>query len=128
MRRAFDDAGMGWVGERWLDRAVLLPDHTATFECVMPAVGWQRALSLLIELTVGPLGGNRENVRKSIFNARTKIAEALAVYCGHPALYGLGLVGPHFDVIPAWATGRVKPRRAVRAAAGPRRHVRPSAA
>lgn len=108
---AFGDAGMGWVGDVWLDRAIMLPGHTTTVEVVMPAIGWQQSLNLLVELTVGPLGGNKENVKKAVFNTRTRIAQALAVYVAHPALFGVGLHGQHFDVIPAWATGLAKPGR-----------------
>jgi hypothetical protein len=111
VRRAFDDHGMSWVGEVWLDQAMLLPGHTTTVECVMPAIGWQRSLSLLIELTVGPLGGNRESVKAAAFNARNAIALAIATYQAHPALFGVGLYGAHFEVIPAWTTGGSKPAR-----------------
>ena len=109
--RAFAADGMGWVGQRWLNQALLLPGHTTTVEAQMPAVGWQISLSLLIELTVGPLGGNREAVTKAAFNARGRIARAVATYQAHPALFGVGLLGEHFDIIPAWTTGGAKPAR-----------------
>jgi hypothetical protein len=111
VERAFADHDMGWVGERWLNRAVPLRDHTTMVECVMPAIGWQRSLTLLMELTVGPLGGNREDVTKAALNARNRIAQAVATYGAHPALFGVGLYGEHSEVIPVWVTGGIKPAR-----------------
>lgn len=107
--RAFTERDMDWVNDVWLWNAKPLPGHTTTMEVVMPAVGWWRAMRLLIELTVGPLGGNRPDVKRAALNARNRIAAEVARYSAHPALYGLGMVGQFYDVIPAWLTGATPP-------------------
>ncbi|HEY5727843.1 MAG TPA: hypothetical protein VIV08_04450 [Acidimicrobiia bacterium] len=68
----------------------------------MPAIGWQQTLAALLELSVGPLGGNRKDARHAALKARERIAEALNVYGAHPALYGVGMVGLYSDVLPVW--------------------------
>jgi hypothetical protein len=65
-----------------------------------------------VRLTVGPLGGNRRDVQASAHTARNRIAEVLSMYVAHPAFFGVGLLGVHYDAFPAWKLPRAtKPGR-----------------
>jgi hypothetical protein len=109
---AFDQFEMGWVNDYWLEESGVKSATETVRECIMPAAGWLQALNLLVELTVGPLGGNRRDTKLSATTARRKIAAALHLYAAHPALFGVGLVGTHTDVFPVWqVVGAEKPGR-----------------
>ena len=111
-RLALETHEMEWVAGRWLAEPGLLYKHTDTYECLMPAVGWLKTMDALVRLTVGPLGGNRRDVQASAHTARNKIAKALSTYAAHPAFFGVGLIGIHYDAFPAWELPRAqKPGR-----------------
>jgi hypothetical protein len=111
-RAALDEFGLGWAREHWLAEPGLSYGHTDTYECQMPAIGWLRSMNCLVQLTVGPLGGNRQGTRGPAVSARNRIAEALSTYAAHPALFGVGLPGYHTDAFPVWeAPGVEKPGR-----------------
>ena len=106
---ALERCGLGWATEKWSPLWTLRGGRTATYECLMPAIGWQQTLAALLELSVGPLGGNRADARHAALKARERIAEGLNVYGAHPALYGVGMVGLHSDVLPVWQRPDVRP-------------------
>ena len=106
--KAFDEYDLGWINDRWLEESGVVRDRETIRECIMPAVGWLRAMSALVELTIGPLGGNRRDVKDSALAARRRIAAALHLYAAHPALFGVGLIGKHTDVFPAWVVPRAE--------------------
>lgn len=111
-RTALEMHGLGWVNGCWLAEPGLLYKHVDTYECYMPAIGWLQTMDALVRLTVGPLGGNRKDVKASAHTARNTIAEALSTYVAHPAFYGVGLIGVHYDAFPAWELPRAqKPGR-----------------
>ena len=111
-RTALEKHGLGWVNEHWLAEPGLLYKHTDTYECLMPAIGWLKTMDALVRLTVGPLGGDRRDVKASAHTARNRIAEVLSAYVAHPAFFGVGLHGTHYDAFPAWKLPRAtKPGR-----------------
>lgn len=105
LRDTLDEAGWGWVNDHWLSRAELKRDMSATYECVMPYIGWAVTLGIILEATAGPLGGNRADVRLSLLRARQRIAQDVGMRAAHPALSGIGLPGHRTELIPAWPTG-----------------------
>lgn len=89
-----------WIVDEWL---------IGVYQAELPFIGWSLCLELLLEATIGPAGGNRKGVLRSVLRARRRIAEALALRVAHPALSGLGLPGQHYEVIPAWGFGEPTP-------------------
>ena len=95
-------SGYRWAAERWPPTWTIRDGRTATYECLMPAAGWQATLGALVELSIGPRGGNRKDAPTCALNARQRIAKALSEYNAHPALFEVGLPGNHADVFPVW--------------------------
>jgi hypothetical protein len=106
---ALSACGFGWAAQRWSPLWTLREGRVSMLECLMPAIGWQQTLTALVEVSVGPRGGNRKDAATCALNARQRIAHALSTYAAHPALYDVGLLGIYDDVIPAWRLA--SPRR-----------------
>jgi hypothetical protein len=106
---ALSACGFGWAAQRWSPLWTLREWRVTVMECLMPAIGWQQTLTALVEVSVGPRGGNRKDAATCALNARQRIAHALSTYAAHPALYGVGMLDVHDDVIPAWRLA--SPRR-----------------
>lgn len=67
----------------------------------MPAIGWKRALSALVNEMYGPLGGKMGSATP--YRAISLIAKAVSDMETHPAFTpGLAVMGVRNEIIPAW--------------------------
>lgn len=75
-----------------------------------PYTMWVKIRDWLMEAGIDARGKKQRGAPARIVSALQAVTSATNAYARHPAMYGNGLLGHHFDIFPVWLELDVGPR------------------